>query len=490
MSKNEEMMNRIYAQISKLFLPPDLSPGAPPPGGFLSLMLPGEVVTPEDFDIKQGVNAEKKLYQRMNVIPSFNKVYLNSANLVSEVFESVLGAELPANDPVKSAEKKDSYDKAQKILADYGEIYWQKKETYDDAFIDYTAAKFEVEESPKNKKLQLALMRANSALEKAANQLSSTGKKQLVENALAEVDMYMKFSPVSRFAEAQEDYTNKANQPAKDLYGAPPITCYPEKWAADPDEISGWTNIQISQSSENAKTHNSTEVINSEWGANAFFVSASGSSSEVNNKMLDGVDFDNCEISFDVARVSIDRSWFNSNLMTIAGITMPNVKKGGFSAGRLDKLVNNPDITAPTNSYIPTQIIVARDIRISMTMTKNHAEAFSNAFSSRSNSRVGLGPFCVSHAKTVNRKSSGNSSSNNTETIEIEMDSGMQLIGVISTLLPQFPTADPAERKNNKRLEKYRSSEYTKLPSDMRDIFAQNDKVNMHRHRIGGHRHG
>ncbi|MCL2048852.1 MAG: hypothetical protein FWG87_09005 [Defluviitaleaceae bacterium] len=464
-----EMMERVHAKITSVLLPTDTSSNAPPPTSFVSLMLPGETVIPEDFDLADD-NGRSNLFKRMEVVPTFNKRYADSGNTVSGMFSRILGATVPADDPVKKAEKQKEFNAAQETLEKYSELYDEKQDDYNEAFFAYLEAKEEKESKVTISKLQTAMDKAKKAWEGA-------GRKREVENALAIVSRFMAYTPVSIFAEAQNRFEREKDEYA--VEGALPVLCIPQSWATEQDNIS-WARVSISQSSEVARVHKSTEVINSGWGGGFFFASHASSSTQINDKASESLELDDFEMSFEIARITLNRSWFNGGLMTIPGVTMDNTKKGGFSAGSLEKAGSAP------NSFLPTAIILARDIRASVTLSKEAAEVFASKLSSQSNTRVGIGPFSINRSTAINRKSSSSTSSNNAETFEFEIGNGMQIIGVISSILPEFPMTDYTASKG-KKLRDYGKNELSVLPTSMLKTFSKTDTASQPRHsRIRG----
>lgn len=136
----------------------------------------------------------------------------------------------------------------------------------------------------------------------------------------------------------------------------------------------GFTQIVIQEtaSTMNNSTSKSAAASSSTSGVNFFFCGASASSSQSESAFNSYTASDKCtiEIGMSVAKVAIERDWFNPGLfmltcdmynVTSQKIAPNNVSKAEFDDNRLEKMA---DCVFPC---FPTAFVVARDVTIKLT---------------------------------------------------------------------------------------------------------------------------
>jgi hypothetical protein len=138
------------------------------------------------------------------------------------------------------------------------------------------------------------------------------------------------------------------------------------------------------------------------------------------------------EISFEVAKVKIERPWLDLGLLRYSPIAITGLPAGAWSSAQVDPLAMFP--------LLPTSMIVARNVRISSTWSQEIADVLSNSTDPNNDVNVEIGPFNTGgNNNQYSREFSGSSSSSfDGSTLSI---TGPMVIGWVATTVPYFPNA-------------------------------------------------
>jgi hypothetical protein len=178
--------------------------------------------------------------------------------------------------------------------------------------------------------------------------------------------------------------------------------------------------MEVSASSMQTATQKSSQASESTFGANFFFCGGSHSSSSSSSAYDSFTSDADCklQIGMSVAKVSIDRAWFNPGLFLLsrdmcnvttqkfapdsdysAGYTIsPEVSKQAVEA-RFEKM---NDCVFPC---FPTAFVVARDVTIRLVSTKNFSDEHARAMESHASSGGGF-LFFSGHSSSSSSSSS------------------------------------------------------------------------------------
>lgn len=428
----EAIINELFSKINNVIAPADLSAGATPTE-FVSLMVPGLTVLAKDFDLNT-YNGRNNLYRIMDRLPDVNKHYMDSGRSCSNMYFKMLSARVPEDDSAQAKAMEKEYRKAQDYLRtkDYKD-YKRCRDDYNDARDDYLAALNDPDLTGAER--EKALRKAKRAMDEANDDWDALGHRQEVEDALATCRRYLAFTPKSFFADAGQTFKD-AKDPATGLY---PVVCTPSDWAVNPDALS-WTTVVIKQGSSESRLHEDVKQIDSDFSASfssgLWRAGASGGYHDRVEKINSSASVDKLGMSFEIARVNINRDWFTSALLTYDA-SIPGAKKGSLCAGSLAK-AKQCDFP-----FLPTAIIVARNINIYNEFSQEEKSFMDEAKSWSASAHVSYGPFTIgndtsssSHLSSKEQKEFGNA-------VKMSMGEGVQIIGFLSTVLtPAFPSRD------------------------------------------------
>lgn len=426
----QDLLEQLYAKMNNVILPADLSPNAPPPAGFVTVMLPGTTVTTDDFDTST-TEGKRKVYQFMDRIPAVNKRFVDSARTVSGMYPQVLSAQVPEGDPEKAAAMRQKFDEASEFLeSDVYDKYLDYRDEYFDARDDYL---YEQNMEPKD---QRAITKAKRTMETAFEKWQTRGKKQLVEDYINTVRLYLSYTPKAVFASAGSLFETSKD----DDTGHYPVDLYPSNWATNPEELS-WAKIIIKEGSSADKIHNETSAVHSDFNASFNYGLWHGSASGGYDKKAEQLNkkstVEKLGMSFEIARVDIVRSWFNAALLTYPNASVISMKKGKLCSGTLRGM---NDCTFP---FIPTSFVVARNIALYNEFTEDEYNFVNESSGWSANVEVGYGPFSVGNNTSVTKTLTDEEKKEFGSSIKIDVGSEMQIIGFTNSILtPAFPSAD------------------------------------------------
>lgn len=445
-----EMLTTLFAEINNIVLPSDTSEGASSPSGFACLMLPGQTVQAEEYDITKK-DGKKNTYVSMNRIPALNKHYIDSTKTVSGLFEAILSASPPEDNMEEAEKKKASYEKATALLG--SEVapskkytsYLERQYAYEDAIDEYLR---EINKAAKDEN-EIRVARRNIARTK--QDWIARGFKAEIDDALNICTRYLAYTPTSVYAAATKLYDDTKELVKADIGEAIlPVECTPVNWATHPEKLS-WTNVVITYNSETSKMHHEISQIDSESSVNVRYglwsVSGSGGYHNKVEKIAKGSVVDKLGFSFDIARVDIQRPWFKDGLLTYQGTSVLGCAKGRLCAGSLTKAAEYAKAGEYVYPFIPTAFIVARNINLYNDFNSEEETLFNEAKSWSADVKVGYGPFSIGNKTSSSKNLTDEEKKLFGSAMKITVGDGMQIIGFINSVLtPAFPTADYVPR--------------------------------------------
>lgn len=426
----ETILNELFSKLNNILAPADLTPNAPPPLSFVTMMLPGITVHAKDFD-SNTESGRDNLFRMMDRLPAANKQYLDSGRRCSDMYSQILSAAAPVGDPAKAQALKAKYQEAQAYLRgqEYKDYKNYRKE------YNRTRNKFlRLQNGSETNRIDLA--EAKEDMTEAMDDWIALGYKKDVEAALTVCQNYLSYTPEAVFAAAGQTF-----EQAKDtVTGLYPVTCTPSSWAVKPDELS-WTDVVIKQGSSEDKLHSDTKQIDSDFSANFAYglwhASASGGYHDRTERLNKSSSVDKLGMSFQIARVELSRDWFTSSLITYPGTTVAGRKAGSLCAGSLAKAA---DCDFP---FLPTAVVVARNINIYNEFSSEEENFFNEAKSWSASAQVGYGPFSIGNNTSYTRNLTDQEKKEFGNAVKLSVGQGMQIIGFLNTVLtPAFPSAD------------------------------------------------
>lgn len=202
----------------------------------------------------------------------------------------------------------------------------------------------------------------------------------------------------------------------------------PSNWADEGAD--NFTMLKLKGSNTTIRNSSSQDKFNvsSSLNAGIFHFSADASSEE--ERKHSTTNLDSVEISAEIAKVDIQRQWFNDAFFRINGWYnnyVPTV--GSISNGKMDSTNKNNKIP-----MYPVSFIVARNIKIKADFSDEDKTFLSQNVDAKSS--IGIGPFSIS---------GGYSHGNQDESFESAIAGGeitvpgMQIIGWVSRLIPISP---------------------------------------------------
>ena len=429
----EQILNELFSKINNVIAPVD--PGQPqPPMEFVALMLPGITVHAQDFD-PAAPKGRDNLYRVMDRLPAVNKHYLDSGRSCSDMYRKMLSAQTPADDPEHAAAMEREYQAAQDYLRTKAyKDYKNYRDDYNDAHDDYLCAMNDPDLSDKEREKEMR--RAKRAMDEAYDDWVSLGCKQKVEDALAVCARYLAYTPRSVFASAGRTF-DAAKVPETDLY---PVVCTPSDWATAPDELS-WTEVVLKQGSSESRLHEDVKKIDTDFSASfssgLWHAEASGGYHDRVEKINKSSTVDKLGMSFEIARVNINRDWFTSALLTYTDTMIPGARKGSLCAGSL-AAAGKCDFP-----FLPTAFVVARNINIYNEFSHEEEDFLQEAQSWSAKAKIGYGPFSVGNDTTSSHDLTSKEKKEFGNAVKMTVGEGMQIIGFLNTILtPAFPGRD------------------------------------------------
>lgn len=193
-----------------------------------------------------------------------------------------------------------------------------------------------------------------------------------------------------------------------------------------------WTSVSLNSQKLRDTTSYNHVVASGGTGPGIFWRGDSSSSDTTNRVVTDASK--KLTVAFEFARVAIDRSaWFDANLLTSRMWKWANPGQPLLADG---KVPPDPDSNLMLPMYA-TDIIVARNVRVTLAMSESESTAFHSEMTRSSRS----GFWIFSSSRTETRTEDRTTYSYDAGTMTLNFP-GMQIIGFICDRLPKLP--DPS----------------------------------------------
>ena len=471
----KKLMTKLFSEISNIIVPCDTSKSAP--SNYVCLKCPGETVLAKDYDLSN-IDNMKRVYTSMDQIPAFDKYYINSTKTVSGLFDAILLSSPPKDDPTEAAKHKAEFDDAEKTIEAYYIKHYQPYRTvYQTATNNYWSA---FNARPKNEDV---VRKAKKDMDNALQDWEALGKKYTVEKALAIANGYAAYTPQTIYEEARTKFSNLKRETGELL----PVMFSPNAWAEDskdPKDALAWEDVEMTYESETAEIHNKVKDIKAEGSANFWVIKGKIDYSREEKELNEHFTSEKLGFSFKIARVSINREWLKTTLITFSDTSSKGFqKKGDICPGSLEKaLQRNPEkLNFPP--AIPTELIITKELKIygEFKEAENYHKTINECI--KGGAKIGFGPFSIGVNVNINTNDDYAKKQYSKDTVSITVD-GMQIIGYVnSVLMPEFPSADYTGENVNTQA----SAESDKLPVATidNDILTKLDDYNNFRNQYG-----
>jgi len=445
MSQKPNLIKQLYAEINNFIAPTDTSLNALPPSKFVCLKLPGEIVSDIYKTTSTKAESKKAVYLNMNKLLEFDPVCTASKMSVPNLFSVILTVKPPEDNKEEAEKLEADYNKAQAKMDPIKIEYKKYRDLYDAAIGDYWT------EMNKKSKSDLKIKQLKSKITRALEDWNDDGYKGAYEAAQAIKSRYEALTPTKIWGSAKDNF-EKINEELGLGEGIYPVTFYPSNWADDngiPNE--SWMNVNLTSTSETATMHHIVSerfsTSSSETKVWVFFKKGHTTHvSEVTDKFNESSSSEELKFSFKIARVEINRDeWFNGTLLTFNSPSTVDYSKGDICPGSLEKARQRiqKGETLKFPPFIPTAIIVAKDIEISGKFSEEQIEIFNGIRKSGGTEGMSVGPFYAKEENiSVSDKVETDERGRKVRTVEIRVGKGMQIIGYVNSVLtPEFPHA-------------------------------------------------
>jgi hypothetical protein len=178
-----------------------------------------------------------------------------------------------------------------------------------------------------------------------------------------------------------------------------------------------------------------TSFEQTDWKVDLFFGSASGTKSEAHSKFTHDVvsSSEDISIGFLVAKVEIDRPWFEPGIFARTG-AMRSIDNSRISAGPL-KSADFKSADEMVLPAFPTAFVIAKDITIQLTLQASQTNQVREVLDKHESQSGGLLCFSVSHVSAQNEDSKSFSSHVQSSSVIIRIASP-QIIGWYQEFVP------------------------------------------------------
>ncbi len=431
MNENQEAMRKLFDGIYNFVAP-----------------VPDEGQEQKSFytQLRTGIDVSgftKKEYAIMaDVIPAVQRDYAE-AGKVSEVYQKILGATVPMDSASEENQKK--YEKAKELLSKNSETYADYKEArkvYQKAYRVYcrllndkNANLYDVED-------------AKMDMQNAFDDFEAAGKSE-IEEALAVVSAYEKYTPFSVFTKAGQIFdqaeTDERTKGYYDVDLIPNVEKGLKQLAWEEAVIhTSSQNISIGNEAKQTSFSNLDEV-SSGWWLWKSKEQASSEEKQLMNSANSKMRTNDMSLSMEIAIVEISRPWFNESLLTYSGAYLQDEQPGTICGGTL--------LGGGAMPIVPTAFILVKNVKIYNQFSEEEKNMM-NTITVGASQNLSYGPFMVSHVEKASYRDEiskeeqekfGNVSCLNLGDVP-------QLIGMISTVMtPKFPSKSGERQLSSRR---------------------------------------
>lgn len=356
---------------------------------------------------------------------------------VSDVYEEILGAELPEDMP--SEEKKQAYEAAKELTAqdspDY-QAYKSAKRTYEKACLAYWRKLNDSKADP------IDVEEAKMDKDDAYEDWEAAGMNEIGQ-ALETISTYERYTPRAIFHSAASMFAQvQAEKKTKGYY---PVTFIPGNWREA--GALAWESIDLQLSgqsftlSSEAKNtcFSKTEGYSGGWWLWKYEDKVSEEEKCMIKDANSVMKTEDLGISLELAVVEIDRPWFQENLLSFSQARISSEAPGCICSG---SLVGNGSM-----QLIPTAFVLARNIKL-YNQFSSEEQKLMKQITDGSASAVSYGPFSVSRSSNMvwHEEISRNEQEKFGNVSCLSFGEEPQIIGIRCAIAsPMFPAAVEAQ---------------------------------------------
>lgn len=362
-------------------------------------------------------------------IPLVQRDHVASGRNVSDVYQKILGAELPPDNP--PADKKAAYEKARQLLnSEQYKSYREARRAYNKAYLRYCRLKNDSSADPAD------VMEAKMDEQEAMEDLIRAGKNEM-ESALATVDAYERFTPQAVFNKAGQVFDDASTQ--KTIQGYYETDFVPQNWT-DAKNLS-WENVSVQVSRQTYKTDSQSQATEfsrlCDFSGGWWFWKYEDKATEQQKRQVkqanSQMSTSDLSLSMEIAVVQVSRPWFNEALLSYSEAFLKNEDAGAICSGEL--------LGEGVMQIAPTAFVLARNVRIYNQFSEEEKSLIQSVTDGCSDS-LSYGPFCSTRSSHTQfheeiseseRKKYGDVSC-------LTLGEKPQLIGIINSIMsPKFP---------------------------------------------------
>jgi hypothetical protein len=275
--------------------------------------------------------------------------------------------------------------------------------------------------------------------DEAMDQWVGFGHKEEIENALATLAAQGTDPAIALISRAKKRFINSLNE-FQGIGAIPYTLMLPNSWY-DRDNDDGWYEYTSADFHSESQVQASSTSYGGGGGFSAGLWSASGSFNHAENQSSMNFQSDDLEISFKYCAVDIKRPWLDTSLLNLRNwFLMGDYKKGCISNGTMAQELPENAIDPTFLPSIVTSLILIKDLSIKWSNWKEQWDSAANTNSASLS--VGYGPFAVNGSYSHHDEQSNFAADSSGESLMVP---GIQLIGYVSTILPEAPGHDSSE---------------------------------------------
>lgn len=296
---------------------------------------------------------DKELAIMMDNIPAVQRDYA-ATKKVSSVYEKILSAVLPPDEPPK--EKQDAYNEAKKLIQNDNptyDAYKKARSVYNKAYLKYCRMKND------SKADAYDIEDAKMDMDDAYDDFIAAGKEE-IECALSTVASYERYMPQAVFNRAGSVFGQASAE--KDRNGYFPVDCVPANWK-EPNTLA-WEEITLMASSQTfviANEAKKVEFSRKNEYSNGWWLWKEGTrvteqEKEVLKAANSKMQTEDLSLTMELAVVEIDRPWFHAELLSYSEAKIKNEPAGVICSGTLTGGGEMP--------LIPSAFVLVRNVNV------------------------------------------------------------------------------------------------------------------------------
>ncbi len=418
MNDTQEIIQRLHTQMQNTMtaMPADAKTDC-----LAALQFPGVSIDPSEYD-ETGLS--DSLIQLLDSGVHIQAAFQPADSSLYRMYGQILdNTKLPASQDL-STEEQQRLKIAQKYIRNNSAEYQKYYDRYLDIQTELMAAKS-----------RTARTAAQMKMKRLTQEWSAHGRQKYEEYSNIIRELHIS-SPASYFTSARENY---------ELYTNADVLLAPAHWYDGNPELS-WTSMSLSadssESSASSQTSSSSRVLEKFYQTPGIWSEIAGwfgirkgktvttELNELVQKANTAFSSSNMNMTWKMMPVTVRRPWLDLNVLALKDAKISGTAPGAYSTGEL-----SPDNRGTIPGYI-TSFIVAKDIQMTMTLSKDIAESLKENSSS-----ITCGLLSNGKTNSINIAKTHEDRQKGTSDVTISADSGVQLIGYIIRPFPRFPSA-------------------------------------------------